>query len=221
MKQTLRRRGLSNLQTLTGALMRAILVLPLALSLLLPAGAEAQRRRRDRDDDHVRVRVYRDRYREPMSTRDLSLMVGVLKYDYAEDNLPTAALRAGWRLNRFLRSELDVSYATGDVGAVPGSGDAGGERNASLGAATVGIQAELPFPFLRPYAGAAAGLFGRWDEGDGGSFVRPTHAFPVGVRLALSPRIAVRAETRFRFDEHESGPSATNTEYMAGLSFGF
>ena len=201
--------------------MRAALLVPLALSILVPAAADAQRRGRDRERDRIHVRVYHERYRDLVPRRDLSLMVGVLNYDYAEDNLPTAALRAGWRLNRFLRSELDVSYATGDVGAVPGSADVGGERNASLGAATVGIQAELPFPFLRPYVGAAAGLFGRWDEGDGGSFVRPTHAFPVGVRLALSPRIAVRAETRFRFDEHESGPSATNTEYMAGLSFGF
>ena len=198
--------------------MRAAAVLvPLVLSIVVPAAAEAQHRGRDR----VRVRVYRERYREPTPTRDLSLMVGVLDYDFADDNLPMAALRGGWRLNRFLRSEVDVSYALGDVNAVPGSGDTGGERNASLAAATLGIQAELPLGPLRPYAGAAAGLSGRFDEGDGASFVRPTHAFPVGVRLALSPRIAVRAETRFRFDEHESGPDATNNEYTAGLSFGF
>ena len=190
--------------------------------------ADAQRRDRDRDRDRdrherVRVRVYRDRYEAPGSSRALTLAVGVLDYDFAgrdDSSFPMAALRADWRLTRFLRSELDATYAVGDVADAT---VADGERSTGLATATVGVQAQLPFRYLRPYVGAAVGLFGRFDGGDDGeSSVRPTTAFPVGVRLAVSPRLALRAEVRWRFDQHEANnATAVNREQTVGLSVGF
>ena len=212
--------------------MRAKYVLASFLALaFLPGTADAQRRRdphrdrdRDRDRERVRVRVYRERAsdRHMIPSRNLSLMVGALDYDYADDQFPMAALRGDWRLTRFLRGEMGVSYALGDV---PAGDAAGSTRNTSLATATIGIQAELPIPFVRPYVGAAAGLFGRFDEGGddagGSSFVRPTTAFPVGVRIPVSSRLALRAEARFRYDQHENNTTAANVEKTAGLSFSF
>jgi hypothetical protein len=195
---------------------------------------ERERREREHDErqarvrverdrhDRVSVRVFRQRYRDPVPARSLTLAVGVLNYDFAGDddeNFPMAALRADWRLTRFLRGEVDGTYAVGDV-ADPTAAD--GDRSTSLATATAGVRAELPLRYLRPYVGAAVGLFGRFDGGDDGeSFVRPTTAFPVGLRLAVSPRLALRAEVRFRFDQHENEATAVNREQTVGLSFGF
>lgn len=183
---------------------------------------EREERARDRAE-RVQVRVYHTRYRDRAPSRNLTLAVGVLRYDFAgqaDDNFPMAALRADWRLTRFLRSEIDATYALGDVAdaAAPG-----GERSTSLATATAGVQAELPFRYLRPYAGVAVGLFGRFDgdegESEGERSVRPTTAFPVGLRLAVSPRLAVRAEVRFRFDQHDNNTTAADREQTVGLSF--
>jgi hypothetical protein len=86
-------------------------------------------------------------------------------------------------------------------------------------APTVGLLAELPTPFVRPYAGAAAGVVARFDNGD--DFARPTVAFPVGLRAALSERVGIRAEARFRFDQTPGGASAPNRELTAGLSVAY
>ena len=194
---------------------------------------EMEQERRERERERVRarervtVRVYRDgdQFRRRPPSRNLSLMVGVLNYDFADDdNFPMAALRADWRLTRWLRSEVDVAYALGSVNPPlsPSPAPSDDDRSSSLGAATVGIQAELPIPYVRPYAGVAVGLFGRSDEGDdGASFVRPTTAFPVGVRVALSRRLALRGEVRFRYDQHEDNTTARDVERTVGLSFGF
>ena len=205
----------------------AVVLASLAALSFVPSDSDAQHRDRDRDRDRdrrerVRVRVYRDRYREPVPARELTLAVGVLDYDFAgrdDDDFPMAALRANWRLTRHLLSELDATYALGDVADAAA---ADGERSTSLATATVGIQAQLPFRFVRPYVGAAVGLFGRFDDGDDAeSSVRPTTAFPVGVRLALSPRLAIRGEVRWRFDQHEPNATAVDREQTVGLSFGF
>jgi hypothetical protein len=154
--------------------------------------------------------------------REASLVVGVLNYDFAnDDNFPMAALRFDWRLTRYLRSELSIAYAVAQVDDPAGEGD----MNSSLGAATVGLRAELPLPFVRPYVGAAMGLFARVDEKDedegGVRSIRPTHAFPVGVRIPLSERVALRGEVRWRFDQHQGGSTAVDIEKTAGLSFAF
>ncbi len=227
--------------------MRLALVLAsLAALSFTPANADAQHRDRDRDrerdrdrrererdrvrrerdrDERVQIRVYRDRYRASVPSRNLTLAVGVLHYGLAgasDDDFPMAALRGDWRLTRFLRSEVDATYALGDVDD-PAAAD--GERSTSLATATVGVQGELPFRYLRPYAGVAVGLFGRFDGdedgSDGESSVRPTTAFPVGLRLVISQRLAVRAEVRFRFDQRDDNSTASNREQTVGLSFGF
>jgi len=211
------------------ALLAALSVLLLAG--LVPATAEAQIRRRCRSCERERVRVYvregrRDYDRDYWRRRQLSLLVGVLNTDLgSNDKLPMAAMRADWRLARFVRGEVGASYALGqlDFGAAGTPGAPSGDVNTSLFTATVGIQGELPIPFVRPYAGAAAGLFGRFDEkGSGGQrFVRTTTAFPVGVRIPVSDRLSLRAEVRFRFDADPSGATTENVEQTAGLSFAF
>ena len=178
--------------------------------LVVPAAAEAQRRY-----PPTRYESWRDRD----TRREATLAVGVFDYDVADDQtFPMAALRVDWRLTRYLRAEFSAAYATGDVEDGVGTDD---DIRTSLGAATVGLRAELPWPYIRPYVGAAGGLFGRYDEEGGDRFVRPTHAFPVGVRIPLSDRLALRGEVRFRFDEHQGGGTAVNAEQSAGLSFVF
>jgi hypothetical protein len=185
---------------------------------------ERERRARDRED-RVQIRVYHDRYRSFLPSRNVTLAVGVLNYDFAgqsDDNFPMAALRGDWRLTRFLRSEVDATYALGDVADATAPD---GERSTSLATATAGVQAELPFRYLRPYAGVAVGLFGRFDDdeegSEGESSVRPTTAFPVGLRFTFSPRLALRAEVRFRFDQHDNDTTAADREQTVGLSFRF
>ena len=152
--------------------------------------------------------------------RQVTLGVGVLQYDLGgRETIPLAALRTDWRLSRLLRGELGVAYGFGDLPRTPG-GPGAGLVNAHVLTPTVGLTAELPTPYLRPYAGAAAGVFARFDDGDD-DFVRPTIAFPVGLRAVLSPRVSLRAEARFRFDQQPTGASAPNRELTAGLSVGY
>lgn len=157
--------------------------------------------------------------------RQVTLGVGVLQYDLTgRETIPMATLRGDWRLSRVFRGELGLAYAYGDLPATPGVSpaprlDANGRVRAHVLAPTLGLLAELPTPYVRPYAGAAAGVVARFDNGD--DFARPTLAFPVGVRAALSPRVGVRAEVRFRFDQVPSGASAPNRELTAGLSVGY
>jgi hypothetical protein len=173
------------------------------------------------------VRVVQPRRFQSAPSRQLSLSVGALRYEPDGDaNHPMAAMRVDWRLRNWLRSEMGVSYALAGLDVPPPEGGtATDEVSSSLLAATVGLQAELPFRYVRPYVGAAAGLFARIDEDDdereGESFVRPTMAFPVGVRIPVSSRLGIRAEARFRFDEHRDGASVPNVEQTVGLSFGF
>jgi hypothetical protein len=151
--------------------------------------------------------------------RQVTLGVGVLQYDLGgRETIPMAALRGDWRLSRLWRGELGLAYGFGDLPRAPGD-PAVGLVNAHVLTPTVGLLAELPTPYLRPYAGAAAGVFARFDDGD--DFVRPTLAFPVGLRAVLSPRVALRAEARFRFDQQPTGASAPNRELTAGLSVGY
>ena len=192
-----------------------------AAPALMPATADAQRTRRGTSTRVVQTsRSYGDY--DWMAARQLSLSVGALTYDPAGDeNHPMAALRVDWRLRRWLRSEVSLSYAMAEFDRPVTIGDDDDEMNSSLLAGTVGLQAEAPFRYVRPYVGAAAGLFGRFDEEGGDQFVRPTMAFPVGVRIPVSPRLGLRVEARLRFDEHQGGGSSANLEQTVGLSFGF
>ena len=195
------------------------IAIAIATALLLPAALDAQARRRPRPRTE-RVVVYSSRHDDYWPSRRLSLLVGALNAEQPGDdeNFPMAALRAEWRLGRFVRSELGASFALGEFDALAPGGE---DVSSTLATATLGVLAEMPLPLVRPYVGAAAGLFGRFDEGEGESFVRPTIGFPVGVRLPLSSRLSLRGEARWRFDEQESGASAVNVEQTAGLSFTF
>ena len=222
------------------ARLTAVLAAGVALSALAAPDAALAQRSRDRCRYYENGRSYPCEVRRAParrvarrdhgpfgyeSRRRVTLGVGVLQYDLAgRETIPMAALRGDWRLSRFWRGELGVAYAFGDLPATPGVTpqprvDADGRVRAHVLAPTVGLLAELPTPYLQPYAGAAAGLFARFDNGD--DFARPTIAFPVGVRAALSDRVGLRAEVRFRFDQTPGGAAAPNRELTAGLSVGY
>ena len=190
---------------------RPIAVALVAALVVLPSIASAQRVvvRRDRDRDRYELRVERDR----APSRDLLLGVGVLHDDLTDDDVPMAALRAGWRLRSWLRSEVGGSYAMADA-------IGGGDGHSQLVAATVGLQAELPWPVIRPYVGGALGLAARFDD-QAKDFVRPTFQVPVGLRLPLTSRLSLQGEVRWRFDELPSGGSAVNREHTVGVRVGF
>lgn len=154
--------------------------------------------------------------------RSVSLLVGGFSYDFGGDEtFPMAALRLDHRISPHLVAELGTSYALARVDVVDHSqpDPTVREENSSITAATVGIQAELPLRHVRPYAGIAAGLFGRFDAGGGDRFLRTTTAFPVGVRIPASDRLTARAEVRLRFDEHQDGGSAVDTEMLLGIGW--
>ncbi len=190
------------------------MVLLASLASMAPATSDAQRRRdvREQSRDYDRRWSRNDRY--------ISLMVGAFDADFAEDrNFPMAALRADWRLSRLIRTELDGTYALVEVPRLPGSPDE--DANSNIFTASLGVQAELPLDIVRPYVGAAVGLFGRFDQEGGRRFVRPTHAFPLGLRVMVSPRLALRGEVRWRFDSSPNGASTVDREHTAGLSFSY
>lgn len=178
----------------------------------VPSVATAQRVTVRRDRDGIDVRLRRDRAPD----RDLTLAVGVLHDQVSDDDAPMAALRVGWRLRSWLRSELGVSYALADVAGAGADGD-----HAHLASAVVGMQMAMPWPVLQPYVGTSLGLAGRFEEGDGRNTVRPSIQVPVGIRLPITPRLGLQAEVRWRFDEQRSGASAVNREHTVGLHFGF
>ncbi|HEY0971513.1 MAG TPA: hypothetical protein VGE02_11155 [Gemmatimonadales bacterium] len=199
---------------------RSISVVLAAALVLVPSFAQAQRVivRRGKVVEREERQPRRWRDREP--ARRMTLAVGVLNYEPADDDFPMAALRADWRLSRWLRSELGVSYAMGDVPLPVVDGPV--EVDTHLMNASIGLNAELPVPVVRPYVGVSGGLFARFDDEGGEDFVRPSIAVPVGLRLPITPRLGLRAEVRWRFDQHEgSGDSAVDREMTAGLSFGF
>lgn len=189
--------------------------------LFLPTLAHAQSTRdRERDARRERtVRISFDR-RERTPDREITMSVGALRSDDDDKNLPMAALRTDWRLRRWLRSEVGVSYAIGSITPPGGGIILPPSRTLQLGTATVGLRAELPGSLVRPYVGVAAGLAMR-DEENGASYVRTMMAFPAGLRFLLGDRVSVRAEARFRFDQRRAGGEAVSVEQTGGLSVAF
>ena len=189
-----------------------VLAVPALVALVLAPGvADAQRSRYS----HRNARCC-----DGMPSRQLSMIVGIFDYDVLDKSVPMAALRAEWRLSRHVRSELGISYALAEMDRVTDEGTE--DVYSNLMAATVGLQAEMPLPGIRPYIGIAAGFFGRVDdEEDGARFFRPTHQIPVGIRVPLTSRIGLRGEARYRLDQHESGFTAENVEKTFGLSVAF
>jgi hypothetical protein len=202
--------------------------LPLSLATLcalavVPTLAQAQNTR-GRDTRTMRF-TYERRDRVP--DREITMSVGALRSQDDDENLPMAALRTDWRLKRWLRSEVGVSYAVGSTerregipALPPPSSIAPESKSLMIGSATVGLRAELPARYTRPYIGVAGGLTYR-DEEDGSRYVRTMMAFPTGVRFTLSDRVSLRAEARWRFDQRRSGGEAVRVERTGGLSVVF
>ena len=156
--------------------------------------------------------------------RSISLLVGGFTYDMGGDaTSPMAALRVDRRLSRHLVAELGFSLARAEVTLVDESTSepVAREAESSIALGTVGLNAELPLAHVRPYAGVAVGMFGRFDPEGGDRFVRPSLAFPLGARADLGDRLGARAEARLRFDEHQGGASAVDTELLAGVTWRF
>ncbi len=187
----------------------SVLAATLVAVALTADTADAQRRR------SVRISFERER----VSEREITLSVGALDNDEEDDAMPMAAVRVDWGLRRWLTSEVGASYAIGTIDQLENGGLAE-DTDLQLATATVGVRAELPTPYVRPYVGAAAGLVFRNEE-DGASYVRTTTAFPLGVRLNLSDRVSLRAEARWRFDRLRGGGEAVRREQTGGLSVAF
>lgn len=192
----------------------------LCVLALCPSLAQAQSTR-DRDTRPTRtIRLSVER-RDRMPDRQITMSVGALRSDDDDENLPMAALRTDWRLRRWLRSEVGVSYAVGSTERPEGGAAISPDsKSLMIGSATVGLRAELPARYIRPYVGVATGLTYR-DEEDGVRYVRTMMAFPTGVRFALSDRVSLRAEARWRFDQRRTGGEAVRVEQTGGLSVVF
>ncbi|MCC7055308.1 MAG: hypothetical protein IT355_18695 [Gemmatimonadaceae bacterium] len=190
-----------------------------ALSIL-PTLAGAQRRDDRREERPARsLRISLERYdRRP--DREISMSVGALRSDDDDLQLPMAALRTDWRVRRWLRSELGVSYAIGNTEAQAGGLVSAAARSLQLGTATVGLRAEWPMQVVRPYVGIATGVAFRREEG-AADYVRTTTAFPAGLRLVLGDRVSLRGEARFRFDQRRTGGQNVLVEQTGGLSVAF
>ncbi|MEO7963374.1 MAG: hypothetical protein ABIT38_05625 [Gemmatimonadaceae bacterium] len=197
--------------------------LPLALAALCalalaPNSAEAQwRRERDRDNDRERYR-HVDHDRVP--DREITMSVGALHSDDDHKSFPMAALRIDWRVRHWLTSELGVSYSIGTIDRLENGSTPSEERTLQLGTATIGLRAELPTPWVRPYVGVAGGIVQRHEE-EGAQYVRTTMAFPAGLRLVLSDRVSLRGEARFRFDQRRRADQGVRIEQTGGLSVAF
>ena len=164
---------------------------------------------------------------DPPALRD-SWSVGVtggsLSYEPSNDeNFPTFSVRADTRMADYARVEVEAWYSRPDVQldddfvydpSLPA-------KIANLFALTVGVQFRHPFGPFEPYAGASAGLFARYDsDSDGQRFSRNTFYFPVGFRLWVSDHLGVRAEFRFRQDNHEL-ITHSSSEMSAGVFWTF
>lgn len=192
-----------------------------ALSMCLPLLSSAQSTRdRGRDDRRARTIRFSVERRDRVPNREVTMSVGAYRSQDDDTNLPMASLRTDWRLRRWLRSELGASYAIGSIDTPGGGLVAAPPQTLQIASATIGIRAELPTQFIRPFLGVAAGLAYRNEE-NGTSFVRTTMAFPAGLRFVLSDRVSLRAEARFRFDQRRTGGEAVGVEQTGGLSVVF
>jgi hypothetical protein len=148
-------------------------------------------------------------------------MLGGLGTDVSEGRtFGMAAARADWRLSRWLLAETGLSYARGEVEMANHSGGTPtySMENTGLGTATVGVQAQLPLPYVQPYIGIATGLYLRLDKPGGHRFLSTTHEFPAGVRVPLTERLGARAEVRLRYDQQQFSGQELGAETTVGLS---
>ncbi len=154
----------------------------------------------------------------------VAVMGGALSYEpSANEKFPAFSVRADTRMADYARVEVEAWFSRPDVQqdddfefapSLP-------TKKASLFALTVGVQFRHVMGPFEPYGGASAGIFARYDEdSEGQRFSRNTFYFPFGFRLWVSDHLGVRAEYRFRQDNHEL-ITQSSTEMSAGLFWTF
>jgi hypothetical protein len=148
--------------------------------------------------------------------RSFTLHAGGFQYDQAGGHrAPMLGARLNWALSPLVISEVGASVARVDASRLAPA--QAGMQNRDLATLTVGVQAQAPLPYVQPYVGVSTGLISQMDRPDGEHTVRPTTAFPVGVRVPLSQHVGVRGEVRYRFDDLQ-GMSRSNREATLGVS---
>jgi hypothetical protein len=164
---------------------------------------------------------------DALPRRSVTLQVGGLVSDVfisEAQQYPTVGVLADWRISRYVLAEVGSSYTRGRVEVANHTGPVTTykEETTQLATATVGMQAELPLPYVRPYVGIASGLFLRLDVPGGDRFLSTTQAFPVGVRVPVTARMAARGEVRVRYDNHWGDQGTTlGAEATVGMSWRF
>ena len=154
----------------------------------------------------------------------ISVMGGLLSYEPSDDeSFPSFGVRADSPMSEYARFEVEAWYSRPDVQqdenfdydpSLPA-------ESANLFALTVGVQIRYPMGPFEPYGGGSGGLFARVDDdADGQRFSRNTFMFPFGFRLWVSDRFGIRAEYRFREDNHEVLTSSDN-EVSGGVFWTF
>ena len=159
-------------------------------------------------------------------SRMVTARAGGLMYDRGGDatNL-MLGVGVDWSLSKHVLAEVDATWSGADGSFVDYSSPTAPvlvETRTHLATATAGVQAQALIGPVRPYIGMAGGLYVHYDSKDGGDrFPRYTVAFPGGVRVDVTNRIALRGELRARFDVEQDGGSGANLEQTLGLSFRF
>src|SRR5688500_1877727 len=152
----------------------------------------------------------------------LNLQGGGLMYDREGDGtFAMGAVRVDWQLSRFIRAEVGGSYARPGTTGVRTIGQnvvEPFESHSNLMTAKVGVQAHLPTRVASPYVGLATGVFGRFDAEGGDRFFRPTQEVMAGVRVPVRGGIGLRAELRYRLDQHQDGGTASDMEHTLGVT---
>ena len=159
-------------------------------------------------------------------SRMLTARAGGFMYDRGGDatNL-MLGVGVDWSLSKHVLAEVDATWTGADGSFVDYSSPTAPvivETRTHLATATAGVQAQALIGPVRPYIGMAGGLYVHYDEKDGGDrFPRYTVAFPAGVRVDITSRLALRGELRARFDVEQDGGSGANLEQTLGLALRF
>jgi hypothetical protein len=153
--------------------------------------------------------------------RAFTVHAGGFSYDLADGHrAPMLGARMDWALSPIIVAEAGASVARIEathINPAQVGTPLAGASHRDLATLSVGVQAQAPLPFVQPYVGVSTGLISQMDGPDGDYVIRPTQAFPIGVRVPLSQHVGLRGEVRYRFDELE-GMSNTNRETTLGVT---
>lgn len=177
--------------------------------------------------------------RPPTAVGVASISIGAFNYDAGGDAwTPLAAARLARALSSVFVAEAGLSHARATVDRIryverPGSDIPEVEVSqvaTPITTADLSLQAQLPLRLAQPYVGVAAGVFvlaqGRvpaeFREGAGRRhYAGASRAALGGVRVPVTPRLALRAELRLRLDRHSGGFDAFDVEQTGGVAWRF